>query len=76
MALSLLGPGSFPGWGTKILQAAQRGKKKKKTYIFKRWQEKKKMYIFKRRYGMEREYRLNGSIFSTQSPLDVSREIP
>ena len=34
------------------------------------------MYIFKRRYGMEREYRLNGSIFSTQSPLAVSHEIP
>ena len=23
------GPGSIPGWGTKILQAAQRGRKKK-----------------------------------------------
>ena len=34
------------------------------------------MYIFKRRYGMEREYRLNWSIFSTQSPLAVSHEIP
>ena len=27
--LSLPGPGSIPGWGTKILQAAQRGWKKK-----------------------------------------------
>ena len=26
------GPGSIPGWGTKIPQAAQRGQKKKKLY--------------------------------------------
>ena len=50
-------------------------KKKKKRCIFLR-DCKKKMYIFKRRYGMEREYRLNWSIFSTQSPLAVSHEIP
>ena len=27
------GPGSIPGWGTEVLQAAQRGQKKKNLYI-------------------------------------------
>ena len=52
MAVSLLGPGSIPGWGTKILQAAQRGKKKKKkVYVFKRFQKKKRCIFL--REGME-----------------------
>ena len=50
MAVSLLGPGSIPGWGTKILQAAQRGKKKK-VYVFKRFQKKKRCIFL--REGME-----------------------
>ena len=30
-AFTVMAPGSVPGWGTKILQAAQRGQKRKQN---------------------------------------------